>query len=1046
MIRLSTIIQKLYAAMLVALLSPVCVMAGEKLSSPNGRVNFFFDNDKGIMTYRVERDNKVVVKSSRLGVTIDNHLLESALGVPNESRELWGNHWCENLRYMGTDRREVDTVWTPPYGEWSVIKDRYNEMTLRFMKGVDEKGKDGGYVKSKCYFFNIKVRAYDEGVAFRYEFPQTSNGLFLHLMGELTEFVVDEKAKAWSSAWAQGPFLSPSLAVPCEEQLERPLTLRLPDGTAMSLIEAQCVDYVRTKFSIQGKGIIKAEPYSSCDVMTPFSTSWRVIMMADDMAGLCNQTYLMLNLNEAPSRDFTWVQPGKVFRSNLDKKSLKEAVDFAASRGMQYVHLDAGWYGPEMKMESSALAVASNRDFTIPEIVDYAATKGLGVLVYVNQRALYKELDQVLDSLAAWGVRGVKFGFVQVGNQKWTSWLHEAVRKCADRHLLVDIHDEYRPTGYSRTFPNLMTVEGIAGNEVMPDATHNVTLPFTRFLCGPADYTLCYFNGRVQGTRAHQLAMAAVYYSPLTWMFWYDRPGNYKGEPELEFWEKIPTVWDDSKTLQGEPGEYIVTARRSGSQWFVGAMTNTEARQLKLPLDFLQKGKRYVAHLYEDAPGSVPNNRLPKGKKPEVKCSTQEVTAKTVLDLSLVASGGCAIWIEEVEGCFAQFARQQLDYCHRQLGKALDSLKCKGAYDFSQLPRNILTVENGCEQAGAAWNCRPNKAEEWCSGFWPGILWMDYASNKSDEVKSAAEGYTQSLAHIIDEPVYDHDLGFITINSFMKGYEVTKSKEYKELILKAADNLATLYNPHVGTMLSWPRNVKMFGGHHTIMDNMINLELLFWASQNGGNKQLYEMAVRHAETTMNHHFRPDYSCYHVAVYDSLTGKFIKGVTHQGWDDGSMWARGQAWAIYGYTMVYRYTKDKRFLDFAQKVTDVYLKRLKETSDDMVPLWDMDAAYEPAKDRMAPWRQGGVPKDASAACVVASALLELAQYVKGDKGDGYRKSAEEMLRCLSSAKYQSRNHNVAFLMHSTGHHPAGSEIDASIIYADYYYIEALRKAAK
>ena len=186
---------------------------------------------------------------------------------------------------------------------------------------------------------------------------------------------------------------------------------------------------------------------------------------------------------------------------------------------------------------------------------------------------------------------------------------------------------------------------------------------------------------------------------------------------------------------------------------------------------------------------------------------------------------------------------------------------------------------------------------------------------------------------------------------------------------------------------------------------------------------------------MKNHFRPDGSCYHVAVYDTINGNLIKGVTHQGYADNSMWARGQSWAIYGYTMVYRYTHNKVFLDFAQKVTDIYIKRLKETSEDLIPLWDMD---DP--------RGLQAPKDASAACVVADALLELQQYVGGEKGDEYKRFALQSLAQLSTPKYQSGKKNVAFLMHSTGHHPAGSEIDASIIYADYYYLEALMRAKK
>jgi len=363
---------------------------------------------------------------------------------------------------------------------------------------------------------------------------------------------------------------------------------------------------------------------------------------------------------------------------------------------------------------------------------------------------------------------------------------------------------------------------------------------------------------------------------------------------------------------------------------------------------------------------------------------------------------------------------RQLDYCEQQINRALAALRDS---DFSMEPRNILSGDT-------AWNCRKACAEEWCSGFWPGILWMDYSVNKDEKVRKAAEGYTDVLSFLGSKPAYDHDLGFLVITSFLKGYEQTANEQYKQIILNAADTLATLYNNKVGTILSWPRHVKDYGGHNTIMDNMINLELLFWAAENGSNKQLKDIAIHHADTTMRYHFREDGSCYHVAVYDTLTGEFIKGVTHQGYADSSMWARGQSWAIYGYTMVYRFTHEQRFLDFAQKVTDIYLKRLQETSDDWVPLWDMDAP-----------RGLEAPKDASAACVVASALLELSQYVDKEKGKAYYEDAVKMLTDLSSEKYQSREKNVSFLMHSTGHHPAGSEIDASIIYADYYYLEAL-----
>lgn len=366
---------------------------------------------------------------------------------------------------------------------------------------------------------------------------------------------------------------------------------------------------------------------------------------------------------------------------------------------------------------------------------------------------------------------------------------------------------------------------------------------------------------------------------------------------------------------------------------------------------------------------------------------------------------------------------QQLQRCHQKVRQALHDLqKADGTLDYTMEPHNIL---HGDKQK--AWNCRKATAEEWCSGFWSGILWMDYGYSHDSIVGQAAEGYTAALRSCVYRPVYDHDLGFITFCSFGKGYEQNHNATYRQTPLDAADSLATLFRSLAGTILSWPRNVKMFGGHNTIMDNMMNLDLLFWASRHGGNPLLYDIAVTHAKTTMKRHFRPDGGCYHVAVYDTLTGDFIKGVTHQGYADNSTWARGQSWAVYGYTMVYRYTHEKVFLDFAQKVANYYLSRLPE--GDLIPKWDFDDPDPKA------------PKDASAACVVADALLELQQYVGGQKGQQYREKAVEMLRQLSSPEYFSGKRNDAFLLHSTGHHPAGSEIDASIVYADYYYLEAL-----
>ncbi len=367
---------------------------------------------------------------------------------------------------------------------------------------------------------------------------------------------------------------------------------------------------------------------------------------------------------------------------------------------------------------------------------------------------------------------------------------------------------------------------------------------------------------------------------------------------------------------------------------------------------------------------------------------------------------------------------EAIEYCNSQVHRSIRNL-CTDSTDYSMIPRNIQGTDT-------MWACRKATPDEWCSGFWPGVLWYDYELTGDTLVREQARRYTGALEYLADRPIFDHDLGFLMLCSYGNGYRITADQRYKEVLLASADSLATLFNPAVGTMLSWPRNVEMFGGHNTIMDNMINLEVLFWASKNGGDHSLYDMAVKHAETTMNNHFRPDGTCFHVAVYDPADGHFIKGVTHQGYSDSSTWARGQAWAVYGYTMVYRETHDKRFLDFACKVTDAYLKRL---PDDMVPYWDFDDPAIPE-----------APRDASAAGVVASALLELQEYVDEDKSEEYRHAAIEMLASLNSEAYRSGEKRCSFLDHSTGHHPAGSEIDASIIYADYYYLEALVRLKK
>lgn len=611
--------------------------AAEALQSPDGKYNFVFEQKDGRLTYRLDYAAKQVIEEGELGVNIDNHLVESAMGIPVDNSYVW----TLGMEVASVDRRSEDNTWKPVYGEYAQIRDCYNEMTIHLLKGGKHQGASNAYDKRQQYLLDIIVRAYDEGVAIRYHFPEATNGLFMHITDDLTSFRFAPGAEAYHYAWAQSHANKVKLLkseAAWKEEAERPLTLRLDNGLYAAIGEAALSDFVRGKLKLKADNELQMALFHPADIITAYDLPWRFIMVGEKAIDLINNKQMVLNLN-APCliQDSSWIKPGKAFRvCRLDMKTCMEGVDFCVDRGLQYIELDAGWYGPEMKMSSSALKVLETRDIDMPKLCQYAKSKGIGVWVYVNQRALYQELDQLLPLYEKWGISGIKFGFVQIGSQEWTTWLHNAVKKCADHHIMVDIHDEYRPTGWSRTYPNLMTQEGIGGNEEMPDAEHNTILPFTRFLCGPADYTPCYFNGRVKNTKAHQLAMPVVYYSPITFLYWYDLPNVYKGEKELDFWKHCPTVWDESKALQGEIGEYIVQARRSGNEWFVGAMNGMQARDITLnTADFLQKGKKYQVEIYNDNPAL--NTRT------KVSTVVQTIKAGKILKLHLQPSGGAAL-------------------------------------------------------------------------------------------------------------------------------------------------------------------------------------------------------------------------------------------------------------------------------------------------------------------------------------------------------------------------------------------------------------------
>ena len=336
----------------------------------------------------------------------------------------------------------------------------------------------------------------------------------------------------------------------------------------------------------------------------------------------------------------------------------------------------------------------------------------------------------------------------------------------------------------------------------------------------------------------------------------------------------------------------------------------------------------------------------------------------------------------------------------------------------------------------------------WTSGFWAGNLWYLYEYTGKAQWKEAALKWT----HTLQKNQYNtstHDLGFMMYCSYGNAYRLTQNPEYEKILIQSAKSLATRFNPITKTIKSWDKRESWDGKtvwhYPVIIDNLMNLELLFWATKVTGDSSFYQLAVTHAETTMKNHVRPDYSTYHVVNYDEKTGAVLNRETCQGYADNSTWARGQAWAIYGYTMIYRETKDKKFLELARRLTDFYLNH-DQLPKDKVPYWDFNVNQEGYQPQWAYDRNkysNPIPRDASSAAIVSSALLELSEIVTGKESARYKKAATDMLVSLSSSAYLAEPHskNNFLIKHSVGSLPHGAEIDAPLAYADYYYLEAL-----
>ncbi|NLH18235.1 MAG: glycoside hydrolase family 97 protein [Phycisphaerae bacterium] len=601
-----------------------CAASAVEIKSPSGGLVLTVDmkdfgDERNCPFFRLIYKGRTVLTDSRLGLDLEPDALAT------------------NLEITAALRSQQDTTWKPVCGEREVVRDHYNAVQI----DLTEQNKHHRLLR-------LTFRVYDEGIAFCYTLPEQPNIRTFTLGAEQTQFAFTANHNAWAVYRAQGNYDGGRIPISrIKPGAERPLTIEMGNNLFAVVTEARCVDYARMKLRVAESQPNTLEPFLDGEQgkagkvtgTAPFTTPWRVILVAESAGKLLENNDLILNLNDPCAlADTAWIRPGKVIRdTTLTTVGAKACVDFCRQRGMQYVLFDAGWYGPEGDGKSDASAVDPKKadSLNLQEVIRYGNDKGIGVILYVNRRALEKQMDEIFPLYEKWSVKGVKFGFVNVGSQKWTTWVHEGIRKAAAHRLMVDIHDEFRDTGYRRTYPNLMTVEGIYGNEEFPTPAHNATLPFTRFLTGPADYTYCWYSGKLKVTHAHQLALSTIYFSPWQVLYWYDKPGQFNDDPALDYWKDLPTCWDETRVLIDQIGRCVSIARKRGTEWFIGTI-NPAGGEIQIPLSFLEPGITYMATIYSDRD---PDNAVSKA----VRIETIQVDSTTILKPHIPANGGQAV-------------------------------------------------------------------------------------------------------------------------------------------------------------------------------------------------------------------------------------------------------------------------------------------------------------------------------------------------------------------------------------------------------------------
>ena len=596
------------------------------LSSPNGRVTVTVGlkemrtpYPKGVRPYyRIGFKGATVVRDSWLGLELK--------GGPPLGRD---------FVLLGWEASSGDERYRLPYGTRGELRNAYRQGVLRLRESTPSGRR-----------LDLVFRAYDEGAAFRYRVPPQPGLSDVDLVEENSTFFFPKGCRAWvlqlrgfatnyESEFNPQPLwrLQPGAIVGL------PLLLQTLGGSWLALAEAGITDYAGM-YLTPVPGIPETlesrlsphprRPGVKVRTAGSLQSPWRVFLVGGTPGKLIENNVLLLHLN-APNRiaDTSWIRPGKAawhwwngtsakgvaFEPGMNTATMKHYLDFAADRGLEYLQIDAGWH---QGSEEEGDITRSRPEMDLPHLIGYGRERGVGILLWLHWKRARAQMEEAFKLYEDWGVAGVKIDFMDRDDQEMVGFYHQVARRAAGHRLLVNFHGAYKPDGLRRTWPNIITREAVLGLEwnrlgTRCNPTHDLTLPFTRMLAGPMDYTPGAFRTvlrkdfepRVreplaQGTRAHQLAMYVVYESPLQMLV--DYPAAYRGQPGIEFLGRVPTSWEETRVLQGRVGEFITVARRSGTEWYVGSMTNWERRELSIPLRFLDPG-HYRAEVFADVEG-----------------------------------------------------------------------------------------------------------------------------------------------------------------------------------------------------------------------------------------------------------------------------------------------------------------------------------------------------------------------------------------------------------------------------------------------------------